>query len=252
VDQLAQPARRVFYRWLVPYSKSRVNHAGQLWADHLRSAAEGLRRVGDQKVELQEAIQIIDWWRSEHAAPLSRVGSNLHRYAENEGKPVVTQRLKKLPTMLGKLFREPGMKLARMEDIGGVRAVLPNQDAAYRVARGIRKNWTITRFRDYVSNPKADGYRALHLINRNRGRLIEIQLRTPLQDTWANAVEADARLLFPGLKFGGGSQEMRAFYIALGELCAQADQGLPLDPALFERVKDLGARADTFRRESTR
>jgi putative GTP pyrophosphokinase len=236
----------------VPYSKSKVNHAGQLWADHLRAATEGSRRVGEQKVELQAAIEIIDWWRSEHAAPLSRVGSNLHRYAANEGKPVVTQRLKKLPTMLGKLFREPGMKLARMEDIGGVRAVLPDQDAAYRVAKRILKNWTITRFRDYVRNPKVDGYRALHLINRHRGRLVEIQLRTPLQDTWANAVEVDARLLSPGLKFGGGSQVLRMSYIALAELCAQADQGDPIDPALVERVKDLQARADTFRRESAR
>ena len=32
------------------------------------------------------------------------------------------------------------MKLARMEDIGGVRAVLPDQDAAYRVASRLRKN----------------------------------------------------------------------------------------------------------------
>lgn len=235
----------------MPYSKTQVNRAGQLWAEHLRAAVQGSRRVGDQGVELREAIEIIDWWRGEHAKPLSRIGGNLHRYTADEGKPIVTQRLKKLPTMLGKLFREPGMKLARMEDIGGVRAVLPDQGAAYRVARRLRRNWTITRFRDYVSNPKLDGYRALHLINRNRGRLIEIQLRTPLQDTWANAVEADARLLSPGLKFGGGSQVLREFYVALGELCAQADQGGPIDRALFQRVKSLETQADTFRREST-
>lgn len=139
------------------------------------------------------------------------------------------------------------MKLARMEDIGGVRAILPSQDACHRVASRLRKNWTITRFRDYVADPKDDGYRALHLINRNRGRLIEVQLRTGFQDSWANAVEADARLLAPGLKFGGGSQELREFYVALGELGAQADRGSPIDPTLFEHVKDLKARVDTFR-----
>lgn len=234
----------------MPYSKTQVNRAGQLWAEHLRAIGQGSRRAREQEAELREAIEIMDWWRGAHAKPLSRVAGNLHRYAADEGKPVVTQRLKKLPTMLGKLFREPGMKLARMEDIGGVRAVLPDQGAAYRVAGRLRRNWTITRFRDYVSNPKIDGYRALHLINLNRGRLIEIQLRTPLQDTWANAVEADARLLSPDLKFGGGSQVLREFYVALGELCAQADRGGPIDRALLERVKDLQAQADTFRRES--
>lgn len=229
------------------YSKSKVNQAGKLWAEHIRATAEGSRRVGDQKAGLEEAIRVIDWWRGEHAVPLSRVAANLRYYAAAEGAPIVAQRLKKLPTMIGKLYREPGMKLARMEDIGGMRAVLPSQDACHRVASRLRRNWTITRFRDYVADPKDDGYRALHLINRNRGRLIEVQLRTSFQDDWANAVEADARLLSPGLKFGGGSRELREFYVALGELGAQADRGGLIDPALFERVKELKARADIFR-----
>ena len=141
--------------------------------------------------------------------------------------------------MVGKLLREPGMKLARMEDIGGVRAVLPSQGAAYRVASRLRKNWTITRFRDYVAEPKPDGYRALHLINRNRGRLIEVQLRTPLQDSWANVVEAFARTIAPGLKFGEGPPELREYFAALGDLYAAADQGLDLNPVLLDRIKDF-------------
>ena len=230
------------------YSKSRVNRAGELFVERMRAAAAGEPQTGaDAAAPLTEALEVIDWWRSVHARPLSRVAANLRYYAAAEGKPVVTQRLKKWPTMVGKLYREPVMKLARMEDIGGVRAVLPSQDACYRVASRLRRNWTITRFRDYVANPKDDGYRALHLINRNRGRLIEVQLRTTFQDTWANAVEADARLLSPGLKFGGGSQELREFYVALGELGAQADGGDPIEPAFFEHVKDLQERADTFR-----
>jgi hypothetical protein len=109
----------------VIYSKSEVNRAGQIFAEQVRTAAEGKRNVGDSRAELMEVIATIDWWRSEYAKPLSRVGANLRYYAAVEGKPVVAQRLKKLPTMIGKLFREPGMKLARMEDIGGVRAVPP-------------------------------------------------------------------------------------------------------------------------------
>jgi hypothetical protein len=50
------------------------------------------------------------------------VAANLRYYAAEEGKPVVAQRLKKFPTIAGKLLREPGMKLSRMADIGGVRA----------------------------------------------------------------------------------------------------------------------------------
>jgi putative GTP pyrophosphokinase len=101
------------------------------------------------------------------------------------------------------------MKLARMGDIGGVRAVVPDQSAAYHVVRRLRRNWTITRYSDYVAEPKADGYRALHLINRHRGRLIEVQIRTPLQDEWANLIEVFSRSVAPGLKFDQGPPELR-------------------------------------------
>ncbi len=124
---------------------------------------------------------------------------------------------------------------------------MPSQDAAYRVATRLRRNWTITKTRDYVAEPRTDGYRALHLINRNRGRLIEVQLRTELQDVWANAVEMDALRLAPGLKFGSDPRQLRDFYIVLGEFLADADQGRPVDDALLARVISLQERIATLR-----
>lgn len=132
------------------------------------------------------------------------------------------------------------MKLSRMADIGGVRAILPNQQAAFRVASRLRRNWTITRVRDYVADPKEDGYRALHLISRHHGRLIEIQLRTPLQDIWANRVETLSRTDFPGLKFGQGPPELRDFLFDCAEIFAGRDLGLASDE---ETLEELEARA---------
>jgi putative GTP pyrophosphokinase len=235
----------------VPYSKSRVDRAGQTLAEHLRLVVDEKRTI-ERSPAVLEAVEIIDWWREEHARPLSRVAANLRRYADQHESPKVTQRLKRFPTVVGKLLREPTMKLSRMADIGGVRAVLPDQAAAYSVASQLRRNWTIIKFRDYVAEPKADGYRALHLIDRNYGRRIEVQLRTRLQDAWANSVEADARRVAPGLKFGAGPQALRDFYVALGELLAIADQGLPADPAPFRRIMELRGRVDTLRRRADR
>jgi putative GTP pyrophosphokinase len=231
------------------YSKSRVDRAGQFLAETLRTAAEGERRIGQDNAELVEAIQIVDWWRGEHAKPLSRVSANLRYYAAEHGEPIVAQRLKKFPTIAGKLLREPRMKLSRMADIGGVRAVLPDQDVVYRVAARLRKNWTITKTRDYVAEPKDDGYRALHLINRNRGRLIEVQLRTSFQDAWANAVEAEARVIAPGLKFGGGPNDVREYFSALAEVLAHLDQGRRPDGQLLARLDLLKGGLDTLKAE---
>lgn len=230
------------------YSKSKVDRAGQTFASELRKVDQG--KTIERSPAVLEAVEIIDWWREEHARPLSRVAANLRYYAGQHEAPKVTQRLKKFPTIVDKLLREPTMKLSRMADIGGVRAVLPDQAAAYRVASQLRRNWTITKFRDYVAEPKADGYRALHLINRNRGRLIEVQLRTRLQDAWANSVEVDARRVAPGLKFGAGPKALHSFYVALGEFLAIADQGLPADPALYRRLMGLRDQVDTLRRRA--
>jgi (p)ppGpp synthase/HD superfamily hydrolase len=234
----------------VAYSKSKVDRAGRIVVELVRSALEGKAIAEDRRSDGREAIEIVEWWRRDHAKPLSRVAANLRYYVGEHGKPVVAQRLKKTPTISHKLLREPSMKLSRMADIGGVRAVLPTQEAAYAVARRLRRNWTITRFRDYVAEPKADGYRALHLINRNHGRLIEVQLRTPRQDLWANGVEAFARVVAPALKFGGGPVELREYFLALGVLFEVRDQGLEIETTLLDRVEELQQRADTLWKEA--
>jgi ppGpp synthetase/RelA/SpoT-type nucleotidyltranferase len=221
------------------YSKTKVDQAGRIFADQVSRFAQDPDLFEDPG-ELdrgREAIAIIGWWRSEHAKSLSRVAANLRYYVAEEGSPVVAQRLKRVPTIAGKLLREPGMKLSRMADIGGVRAIVPDQRSAYRVASRLRRNWTITRTRDYVSEPKKDGYRAIHLIGRNRGRLIEIQLRTPNQDTWANLVETLSRTAFPGLKFGRGPAPLNDFLLDNARIFAQEDLGLASSEETLERVK---------------
>lgn len=77
-----------------------VDRAGEIMADALRAAADGTPRVGPGRAELLlEAIEIIDWWRTEHARPLSRVAANLRYYVADEDDAVVAQRLKKFPTI---------------------------------------------------------------------------------------------------------------------------------------------------------
>jgi GTP pyrophosphokinase len=178
---------------MLPYSKSKVDRAGNVLAKRLLQAVDGETLLTGELETMRNAIEVIEWWRREHARPLSRVAANLRYYAGEKGKPVIAQRLKKFPTIAGKLLREPTMKLSRMADIGGVRAVLPDQDAAYSVASRLRKNWTITRFRDYVDEPKDDGYRALHLINR-KSRAID---RGPVADAQSGHVGQRRGDLFP-------------------------------------------------------
>ena len=93
----------------------------------------------DQRRKLAQAISLIDEFRHEHAYPLTMARANLAYYVRDIPDAGVTQRLKKLPTILDKLTRYPTMSLATMEDIGGVRVVVPSQiyadDLSRRFAR---------------------------------------------------------------------------------------------------------------------
>ena len=114
------------------YSKGDVDRAGEtarrLLSEPLTSAAVD---------ELADAVKVIVHFRACHQQPLSTCTVGLRSSVSTElwaGAPLnVSQRLKRFPTIIDKLMREPSLKLARMQDIGGCRAVLPDTRAIRRV-----------------------------------------------------------------------------------------------------------------------
>lgn len=214
------------------FSKGQVNRAGRVLLVLTEAAAHrdytSIGRV--DAAEVIVAFDTVRWWRTLHARPLSNVAANLRYHVDNENGRIgervdVTQRLKRWTTIIDKLAREPRMQVTQMQDIGGVRALLPSVSHVYAVSRRLRKTWTIVRVRDYIAEPKPSGYRALHLIVRRGGYPVEVQLRTVLQDAWANQVEEDGRQIGVGLKFGAGAAEIHAYYLTVSNAFAFLDRG---------------------------
>jgi ppGpp synthetase/RelA/SpoT-type nucleotidyltranferase len=173
--------------------------------------------------ELRDAAVLVYRFRSGFQDPVNGVNMGLRSFVTSEGAPVVVaQRLKRLPTIFTKLARLPKMQLSRMQDIGGCRAILPSRRHVEGVAGRIASNWDVRRFDDYVVNPKpVTGYRAVHVVVNRRGRQIEIQLRTPLQQRWASEVDRAAGRLNVQLKDGIGPQDLVEEYARLAETIAQ-------------------------------
>jgi putative GTP pyrophosphokinase len=223
------------------FSKKQVNRAGRYLREFDYAA------IPDPDAfdwdEFVDHVTVVDWWRSLHARPLARVNAGLRYYIRKVGvqQPDVTQRLKRFPTIIDKLRREPTMQLSRMEDIGGVRAILPfpHQLTAVRVA--LERRWQIRRVRDYMAEPKDDGYRAVHVIVEKDGCYVEIQLRTPFQDAWAQSVEQDTRRLRAGLKFGSGPDDLREYYRRISELFAMRERGEEPSEEFMEELAKLYA-----------
>jgi len=128
----------------------------------------------------QEASSVLSAYRAQFKDPLRKVVMGLRSAVSTEGaQVVVSERLKRQPRIVGKLARFPHMELTRMQDIGGCRAILDDVATVDAVRRRIERHKSeIVKVDDYNATPRSSGYRALHVIVRREGALIEIQLRT--------------------------------------------------------------------------
>jgi putative GTP pyrophosphokinase len=92
--------------------------------------------------EFELALRAIVEFRGLHAGPLQRVAVNLRYYVDKHTltRPIVVgQRLKRLPTIIDKLRREPEMKLSRMHDVGGCRAVVAHEQEVRDIAAHLQR-----------------------------------------------------------------------------------------------------------------
>jgi len=197
--------------------------------------------------QLKEAKDLVERWRACHAYPINTFQATLRNKVKKfSGKPIVAQRLKRMPTIVDKLQRYPDMKLTRMQDIGGVRAVLDSIEDVNRLAAEYREesrfNHTLKQEKDYISNPRnQDGYRSVHLTYKYKNEfapsyddlLLELQIRTKLQHIWATAVETTGTLINQALKSRQGDKDWIDFFAVTSSAFAHME-----DSPLVPRYKD--------------
>ncbi len=117
-----------------------------------------------------------------------------------------------------------------IHDIAGVRVVCSFPEDIYMLADCLLKQDDITLIekKDYIENPKPNGYRSLHLIisvpiflrNEKKNMKVEVQLRTIAMDFWAS--------LEHKLRYKKKISEDLAVQLA-GELKDCAEQSAELD-----------------------
>jgi ppGpp synthetase/RelA/SpoT-type nucleotidyltranferase len=116
-----------------------------------------------------------------------------------------TTRVKTTRTLVEKLRREHPMRLSQVQDLAGARIIVPNRptqdDAAIKIRRHFEASGHACREIDRRTNP-SHGYRALHLVLNVASVLVEIQIRTDLEDTWAQIVERLADQWGRGIRYG--------------------------------------------------
>lgn len=241
--------------WTTPgYSKGAINRAG------ITLATEGASYL-----DIVDAYGILNNWRSSHAFPLNTIQMNLRKTSSKfNNNYIVAQRLKRVPSIVDKITRYPQMELARMQDIGGCRAILPTVKAAeeifvYYTCESQVKH-EIVRFDDYISTPQQSGYRGIHLVFRYfssraeayNGYHIEMQLRSKLQHAWATAVETVDLFRQYSLKSSRGPGNWLRFFSLMGSAFARIEHRptVPNTPRnkieLYREITELATSLDVI------
>lgn len=204
----------------------------------IRQAGDILRNPNSTSEDFNIATGILSQWRQLHFYPMNTFQSYLRKNVKKSyPKGVVAQRLKRMPSIIEKLRRFPDMNLDRMQDICGFRIILKDLVDVYSLHSHFSKS---KRFKhelilppkDYIKNPKDDGYRSLHQVfkynNPTRVELndlrIELQIRTELQHSWATAVETLGIIEKSSFKTGKGSAEFKEFFKLSSQLFAFFEQ----------------------------
>ena len=87
----------------------------------------------------------------------------------------------KKPYSIWRKMQEKELAFSRLSDIYGFRIIAQNEADCYRILGVIHQRWRAIpgRFKDYISQPKSNGYRSIHTTVSGRdGKRVEVQIRT--------------------------------------------------------------------------
>ena len=87
----------------------------------------------------------------------------------------------KKPYSIWRKMQEKQLAFSRLSDIYGFRVICRTESDCYRILGAIHRRWRAVpgRFKDYISQPKSNGYRSIHTTVSGRdGKRVEVQIRT--------------------------------------------------------------------------
>ncbi|MGL4571447.1 MAG: GTP pyrophosphokinase [Clostridium sp.] len=123
---------------------------------------------------------------------------NLHDYNPIEH---INSRIKKPKSIVQKLINKgidptPEKAMEELKDIAGIRIICSFTEDIYRIFEILTKqdDINVIKIKDYIKNPKENGYRSLHVLvtipvflsTGTRNVPVEIQIRTIAMDFWAS------------------------------------------------------------------
>jgi hypothetical protein len=237
-------------------SRSEVDRAGERIRADVRSGVTP--READLEIVEQYRAEFIPLTLAMHDQ-LRALEAHLRERFEQSGvdvgaaSPLVSSfilsaaaRPKTAAAIVAKLVRGR-TRLSQMQDIAGGRIVVPLPGIQDTFRDGLLEaHRQLAAAEAHVTDTRAEGdalgYRGLHVVLRAVRYPVEIQIRTPAEQLWAQVVEGVDRRFGWDLKHGNGPPEWRQWLYDLSQELARLQAGeqpnLPDPPEPFD-LKDV-------------
>ena len=186
---------------MAEFSNSQIDRLGDRLKEGSHSESD-LRMLDEYRRSFSEAYELVlQTIRRHYRFPTSRTKTNL--------------------SIVSKLRRE-SMRLSRMQDIAGCRIIVADILAQDEMVAALQTDFPEARVMDRRNKP-SHGYRAVHVIATILGKPVEIQIRTSLQDLWAQFSEKASDVLDPAIKYGGGPDDWREILATCSRLIKEEE-----------------------------
>ncbi len=119
--------------------------------------------------------------RNESGDVIPKITEDIRTVLANAGVTAEVLGREKKPYSIWRKMEEKKEGFSRLSDIYGFRIVTRSVEECYIALGAVHQRWRAVpgRFKDYISQPKSNGYRSIHTTVSGRdGKRVEVQIRT--------------------------------------------------------------------------
>jgi guanosine-3',5'-bis(diphosphate) 3'-pyrophosphohydrolase len=155
--------------------------AGRIGMQNMREELEDLAFDALNKEARDSIVTRLQRLDDSRGERIERISDQIKRKLAESGIEAYVYGRAKRPYSIWRKLKDKQLNFEQLSDVFGFRVIVKSKEDCYRALGVLHTNWQMVpeRFKDFISTPKANGYRSIHttVIGPEKQR-VEVQIRT--------------------------------------------------------------------------